>query len=150
MLAFCFIYCFILVDDKWVSGMQITFSKQWHWWKIRRFSHDGKVRILNFNSKCAFCITQCTHERSNCDIWITQCTHERPNLGFCIPAGEECLGTLPIKHAWSSHFLCFCTYMQRAVYRRKSLEGHLAPPHKSRFRGQGIHTVISLRDLRDA
>ena len=66
--------------------------------------HDGKVRILNFNSKCAFWIMQCTHERSFCDIWITQ--NERPNLGFCIPAGEECLGTLPIKHAWSSHFLC--------------------------------------------
>ena len=40
--------------------------------------------------------------------------------------------------------------MQRVVYRRKWLEGHLAPPPKSRLRGQGIHTVISLRDLRDA
>ena len=43
--------------------------------------------------------------------------------------------------------------MQRAVYRQKWLEGHLqnvAPPPKSQFRGQGIHTVISLRDLRDA
>ena len=75
----------------------------------RLFSHDGKVHILNFKSKYAFWITQCTHERSNCDIWITQCTHETPNFRFCIPAGEECLGTLPIKHAWSSHFLCFCT-----------------------------------------
>ena len=32
--------------------------------------------------------------------------------------------------------------MQRAVYRRKWLEGHLTPPPKSQFRGQGIHTVI--------
>ena len=60
------------------------------------FSHDGKVCILKFNSKCAFWITQCTHERSNCDIWITQCTHERPNLQFCVrERGEEawlCLG----------------------------------------------------------
>ena len=64
------------------------------------FSHDGKVRILNFNSKCAFWITQCTHDQSNCKFWITQCTHEWPNFGFCIPAGEECLGTLPIKHAF--------------------------------------------------
>ena len=79
------------------------------------FAHDGKVRILNFNSKCAFWITQCTHERRNCDIWITQCTHERPNLGFWIPAGEECLGTLPIKHAWRSHFLWFCTYAERGI-----------------------------------
>ena len=63
---------------------------------LRLFSHDGKVRILNFNSKYAFWITQCTHERSNCDIWLTQCTHERPNLRFCIrERGEEawlCLG----------------------------------------------------------
>ena len=27
---------------------------------------------------------------------------------------------------------------------------HVAPPPKSQFRGQGIHTVISLPDLRDA
>ena len=44
---------------------------------------------------------------------------------------------------------CASVHMQRAVYRRKWLEGHLALPPKSQFRGQGIHTVISLRDLRD-
>ena len=71
--------------------------------ELRLFSHDGKVRILNRDSRCASWVTQCTHDRSNCEFWITQCTHERPNFGFCIPAGEECLGTLPIKHAWSSH-----------------------------------------------
>ena len=78
-------------------------------------------------------ITQCTHERSNCDIWIMQCTHERPNLGFCIPAGE-CLGTLPIKHAHvcRAHISCASVHMQRAVYRRKWLEGHLAPPPTAR------------------
>ena len=54
-------------------------------------------------------------------------------------------------------------YICHAVYRLKWLEGHLyvAPPpppppkkkkkkKKSQFRGQGIHTVISLHDLRDA
>ena len=91
---------------------------------LRLFSHNGKLRILNFNSKCAFWITQCTHDWSTCVFWITQYTHERPKFGFWIPAGEECLGTLPIKHAWSSHFLCFYTYAARAVYRRKWLEGH--------------------------
>ena len=30
------------------------------------------------------------------------------------------------------------------------VEGQVAPPPKSQFRGQGIHTVISLHDLRDA
>ena len=42
-------------------------------------------------------------------------------------------------------------YICSARYnRRKGLEGYLALPPKSRFRGQGIHTVISLHDLRDA
>ena len=48
----------------------------------RLFSHESKVRNLNYHLNCAFWIMQCTHERSNCNIWITQCTHERPNLGF--------------------------------------------------------------------
>ena len=42
---------------------------------------------------------------------------------------------------------CASVHIQHAVYRRKWLEGHLAPPPKSRFRGQGIHTVILLRGL---
>ena len=49
---------------------------------------------------------------------------------------------------------CASVHMQHAVYRRKWLEGHLAPrpppPPQITIRGQGIHTVISLRDLRDA
>ena len=36
------------------------------------------------------------------------------------------------------------------VYWWKRLEGHVALPPKSQFRGQGIHTAISLSDLRDA
>ena len=31
-------------------------SNSIHNWCLRLFSHDGKVRILNFNSKCAFWI----------------------------------------------------------------------------------------------
>ena len=62
----------------------------------------------------------------------------------------SCLGTLPIQHAWSSRFLYASVHMQRAVYRRKWLEGHVAPPPKSQLRGHGIHTAISLHDLRDA
>ena len=45
---------------------------------------------------------------------------------------------------------CASVHMQHAVYRWKWLERHVAPPLKSQFRGQGIHTAISLRDLRDA
>ena len=53
---------------------------------------------------------------------------QETDLGFCISAGEERLGTLPIKHARSSQILCFCTYAARGVHRRKWLGGHLAPP----------------------
>ena len=45
---------------------------------------------------------------------------------------------------------CASVHMQRTVYRRKWLEGHLALPPKSRFRDQGIHTVTLLCDLQDA
>ena len=44
---------------------------------------------------------------------------------------------------------CASVAMQSAVYRWKWLEGHVAPPSKLQFIGQGIHTAISLRDLRD-
>ena len=37
-----------------------------------------------------------------------------------------------------------------AVYQQKWLEGHVALLPKSQFRGQCIHTAISLHDLRDA
>ena len=96
---------------------------------LRLFSHDGKVRILNFNSKCAFWITQCSHERSNCDIWITECTHERPNLGFCIPAGELMSGYPANQTCMELAFpVLLYIYAARGIYMWKWLEGHLAPP----------------------
>ena len=141
-------------------------------------SHESKVRNLNYHLNCAFWITQCTHERCNCDIWImqcthercncdiwitqcthercncdiwiTQCTHERPNLGFSIPEREKNVWVPCQSNMHGARISCASVHMQRAVYRRKWLEGHLASPPKSQFRGQGIHTVISLRDLRDA
>ena len=118
---------------------------------LRLFSHESKVRYLN----CAFWITQCTHERSNCDIWITQCTHERPNLGFSIPEREKNVWVPCQSNMHGARISCASVHMQCVVYRRKWLEGHLAPPpqkkkKKSQFRGQDIYTVISLCDLRDA
>ena len=46
----------------WLQTMSPQYSQHHAWPKlqapwatcIRLFSHDGKVRILNFNSKCAF------------------------------------------------------------------------------------------------
>ena len=98
----------------------------------------------------AFWITQCTHERSNCDIWITQCAHDRPNLGFSIPERKKNVWVPCQSNMHRARISCASVHMQRAVYRRKWLEGHLALPPESQFSGQGIHTVISLRDLRDA
>ena len=86
----------------------------------------------------------------NCDNWIPECTHERKktslNLRFSIPewGGEAWLVSVFFWHAD-----CY-SILKCAVYWRKWLEGHIAPPPKSQFRGQGIHTAISLRDLRDA
>ena len=84
------------------------------------------MRILNFNLKCAFWITQCTHDRSTCVFWITHYTHERPKMWFSFrERGEEawlCLGSLPIKHAVCClRFLCMCSAL---YHRRKWLEGH--------------------------
>ena len=84
---------------------------------LRLSTHDGKVRILNFNSKCAFWITQCTHDRSTCVFWITHYTHEWPKMWFSFrERGEEawlCLGCLPIKHA--RVLFTFPLHVQRAV-----------------------------------
>ena len=106
------------------------------WYRV--FSHENRVKIA---------MTNC-----NCDIWITECTHEREktsqSLLFSIPErGEEaCLVSVFFWHA----DCYFISIRKCAVYRRIRLEGHVAPPPKSQFRGQGIHTAILLRDLRDA
>ena len=128
-----------------LAGRKILFVNS-----FRLFSHESKVRNLNYHLNCAFWITQCTHERSNFDIWITQCTHERPNLGFCIPEREKNVRVPCQSNMHRTRISCASVHMQCAVYRRKWLEGHLGPPPKSQLRGQGIHTVIWLRDLRDA
>ena len=124
----CNLFCFSFPCSNLQSMyVLIKYGQRYH----RLFTHESKVPNLN-DLNCTIWITQCTHERSNYDILITQCTHESLNLRFSITEREKmrgsCLGTLPIKHAQSSRFLCFSTCMQRAVYRRKWLEGHVAPP----------------------
>ena len=66
-------------------------------------------------------------------IWDLAFQSGRRKSGY--PANQTCTEL-------AFHFLCFYTYAARAVYRWNWLEGHLAPPPKSQFRGQGIHTVI--------
>ena len=101
---------------------------------LRVFSHESRFKIAMMNC--------------NCDIWIVECTHEKAkSLRFSIPErGEE--AWLVSVFFW--HADCYSFLLENAVYRRKWLEGHVALPPKSQLRGQGIHTAISLRDLRDA
>ena len=81
-------------------------------------------------------------------------TREKKSLSlrFSIPEREEEAWLISVffMHAdcyfiWDRISIRKCT-----VYRRKWLDGHVAKPPKSQFRGQGIHTAISLCDLRDA
>ena len=104
-------------------------------------------RVFSHQSRFKIAMTNC-----NCDIWITECTHERentfPSLGCSIPErGEE--AWLVFVFFWHAHAYIISIW-KCAVNRRKWLEGHVAPSPKSQCRGQGIHTAILLRDLRDA
>ena len=53
----------------WVSGFYI--SKPQHHETLGLFSHDGKVRILNFNSRCAFWIKIQNTQKRPCVCQIT-------------------------------------------------------------------------------
>ena len=97
--------------------------------KLRLFSHDGKVRILNFNSKCAFWITQCTHDRSTCVFWITHYTHEWPknvillSRAWTVEKRHGCVWVAcqSNMHVCCLRFLCMCS---ARYYRWKWLECH--------------------------
>ena len=119
-------------------------------------------------------LSDCFHTRAKCVIWIIiwiahfelRSVHTREviaifELSSVHAYTRDRIWDFPFqreKNVWvpcqsnmhGARISCASVHMQHAVYRRKWLEGHLAPPPKSRFRGQGIHTVISLRDLRNA
>ena len=70
-----------------------------------------------------------------------------PSLRFSIPErGQE--AWFVFWHAEWCFILDRIAIRKCTVYWRKWLEGHVAPPPKSQFSGQGIHTVISLHYLR--
>ena len=104
-------------------------------------------KVFSHKSSFEIAMTNC-----NCNIWITKCTRERektsPCLRFSIPEqGWSVARFCVLLTCW---LLFHFNIRKRTVYRRKWLEGHVALPPKSKFRGQGIHTAILLRDLRDA
>ena len=65
------------------------------------------IRIVQFELRSV-------HTREVLVINIPLSTRERPNVQFSILEREKMLARvwvpLPIKHAQSSYFLCFCTY----------------------------------------
>ena len=107
-----------------------------------------RVRMFPHKSRFKIAMTNC-----NCDIWITECKQEREREKTSL----SLLSSIPKRRqetwlvsAFSWHADCYFISIRKcAVYRRKWIEGHIAPPPKSQFRGQSIHTAISLRDLRD-
>ena len=102
-------------------GLILLYSSTMRW--LWLFSHDGKVRILNRDSRCASWVTQCTHGRSNCEFWITQCTHERRILDFAFQR-EKNVWVPCQSNMHGARISCASVHMQLAVYRRKLLEGH--------------------------
>ena len=85
------------------------------------------MRILNFNSKCAFWITQCTHDRSTCVFWITHYIHtsdrkcDSPFESVEKRHGCVWVACQSNMHVCCLHFLCMCS---ARYYRWKWLEGH--------------------------
>ena len=92
----------------------------------RLFSHESRFEIAMKNCNC-----------ENYAVY----TREKRLARVCVPCQSNMHG---------ARVSCASVHLQRVVYRRKWLESHVAPPPKSQFRGQDIHTAISLHDLRDA
>ena len=83
------------------------------------------------------------HTREVIAIFELRSVHTRDRIcDLAFQSGRTC-----VPRVWVP---CPSVHMQHALYKRKWLEGHVALPPKSQFRGQGIHTAILLRDLRDA
>ena len=99
------------------------------------------------------------HTREVIAIFELCSVHTRDRIcGFAFESGEKRRGCVWVPCRSNMHEArrlgepeeIFSNMCSARYYRRKWLEGHVAPPPKSQFRGQGIHTVISLHDLRDA
>ena len=137
-----------------------------HYWSMK---HKPPSYFVVHVSKVAW---DCFHTRAKCVIWTIiwiahfelRCVHTREVIvifELCSVHTRDRIWDFAFqrkKNVWvpcqsnmhGARISCASIHMQRAVYRRNWLEGHLAPPPQSRFRDQGIHTVISLHDLRDA
>ena len=103
------------------------------------FSHKSRFEVAMKNIVIAIFESPSVQTRERRFRWV---------CGLAFQNGEKKRGSF----LCSSDMLIAISFEIRkcVVYRRKLSEGHVATPPKSQFRGQGIHTAISLRDLRDA
>ena len=103
------------------------------------FSHDGNLRILKFNCKCAFWNTQRTHERSTSVFWITHRTHERSRNVILERAKRRVWVACQSKHA--RVLFTFPLHVCSTVRRRKWFEGHASSaPQNTILRSSHSHT----------
>ena len=113
-----------------------------------------ELRSVHTRAVIAIFELRSVHTREVIAIFELRSVHmiERPNLGFSIPEREKNVWVPCQSNMHGARIACASvhTCIQHVVYRRKWLEGHVAPPPKSQFRGQGIHTAILLHDLRNA
>ena len=100
---------------------------------VRKFSYHmqevftcDNFKVLDYfhtRAKCAILMiiqivqfALCSvHTREVIAIFELRSVHTRDRIwGLAFQSGRRCLGTLPIKHARSSHFLCVCTCLYAA------------------------------------
>ena len=66
---------FVMLSEGWSSDICLShgalFELAMHFAALGLFSHDGKVRILNFNSRCAFWIKIQNTQKRQCVCQIT-------------------------------------------------------------------------------
>ena len=110
-------------QNKQVIYQTYSTGRLWLW----PFSHDGNLRILKFNCKCAFWNTQRTHERSTSVFWITHRTHERSRNVILERAKRRVWVACQSKHA--RVLFTFPLHVCSTVRRRKWFEGHASSAH---------------------
>ena len=140
----------ILLDGPSINNIKLMQRAQCRLsmgWNTQGFS--TRIWVFSHESILEIAMTNC-----NCDIQITKCTHERrfqrvlEQLSVLEQGEEANMARLAVFfwHADCYNFIWDRISIRKCtVYRRKWLEGHVAPPPpppppESQFRGQGIHS----------
>ena len=89
---------------------------------------------------------------SQLSLSIHSGVHKRDQIcGLAFQRGRRCVARVWVPcHSNMHRARVSCASVRYMQYIKRKWLGHIAPPSKSQFRGQGIHTAILQRDLRDA